>query len=151
MICGRVGEGVDRIAKFDNAANDEVDDNVRWRSWFALDNCTWLAEGIAGIVAVDLTDDVDVLRSCLDASDFAGEVCDMTGEAVDVLLLGTGETALKLVGEEVVDISAGAFSATTVVRGANGAGFAGPRTPWPYELARMRGCGRRLSGLAETE
>lgn len=94
---------------------------------------------MTGIVAVDLTDDVDVLRNCLDASDFVGEVCDMTGDAVDVLLLGTGETVLKLVGEEVVDISAGAFSATTVVRGAKGAGFAGPSTPWPYELARIKG------------
>ena len=109
---------------------------------------TWLAEGITGIVAVDLTDDVEVLRNCLDASDLAGEVCDISGEAVDAWLLGAGERDLRLVGEV---ISAGVFSATTVVRGAKGTGLTGPRSPCPYELARIRGCGRRLSALVETE
>ena len=89
-------------------------------------SCTWLAEGITGIVAVDLTDDVEVLRNCLDASDLAGEVCDISGEAVDAWLLGAGERDLRLVGEV---ISAGVFSATTVVRGAKGTGLAGPRSP----------------------
>lgn len=77
-----------------------------------------------GIVTIELRELVDDLRSCLEASETVGDGCESTGEGALPRRLNVGDTARTLVGEVVMDISPEAESAGTVVRGANGAGFA---------------------------
>ena len=71
--------------RLDRAAKVDELDRVRWRSWFAVrPSCAWLAEArmiLSGKVAIELRVLVDVLRSCLDASEVVGDGCEMTGEA----------------------------------------------------------------------
>lgn len=77
-----------------------------------------------GIVTTELRELVDDLRSCLDASEMVGELVESTGEGAVPCMLKVGEIARMLVGDDVVSLEA--KSAGTVVRGASGAGFAGP-------------------------
>lgn len=119
----RGGDGVDRIAKLDNAAKVEDVEIVRCRSWLFLLSC-WLADGKT---VIERAEDVDVRLSCLRASEVVGDGWEKTGEADGVFRLNTGETARRLVGEDVVDICGATVSSKTVVKGARGAGLEGAR------------------------
>ncbi len=125
------GDGAPRTRfRLESAANVEELDSVRCRSWLVvLLNCAWLADPSKGapdgIVATELRELVDVRRSCFDASEPVGDGCERTGETELPCILNVGETARRLVGEDAEDICAGTESTSLVVRGANGAGFAG--------------------------
>jgi len=71
-------------------------------------------------------EEVEVRRSCLEASDVVGDAWESRGEP-DEIEDSAGDTARRLVGDdEAVEICAGAVSAA-VVSGARGVGF--PRRP----------------------
>lgn len=137
------GDGTDRICKLrldrlDNAP-PKVDDveRVRCRSWFcALPSWPYVADewsAWTGSVTTELRELVDVRRNCLEASDPDGDGCEITGDTPFVCVLSVGEAVLRrLVGDGDDDIWAGIDSVGTVVRGANGTGFAGrSKAPCP--------------------
>lgn len=124
----RGGDGVERRARLDSAANDDepdMEDMVRCRSWF--DRWSWSCPAlcVTGIVVTERADEVDVRRSCFDACDDWGEV---SGDPDAVFML-VGESARRLEGEEAVDISACASSDDTAARGVRLAGFGENGTP----------------------
>ena len=126
----RVGDGADRSVKLVRAAIEELEDiveSVRFLSWFDRPE-SFSTVGWTGMVAVDVTEDVEVRRSCRWACDDEGE--DRLGEADAVRML-VGELARRLVGEDDAVVSCPeAESGSTVAKGARGAGFPA-NAPWP--------------------